>query len=86
MSTTGIRGIFFDFVDDKGPQSVEKAAEVLFGTMMVADQRVVDETGNRRAALQEGRSAGWLRRMISTRRAHCNLLPNCKVSRGGQCE
>jgi len=29
---------------DKGPQSVEQAADVLFGVMMVADQRAVDET------------------------------------------
>ncbi len=31
-------------VDDKGPQSMDQAANVLFGVMMVADQRAVDET------------------------------------------
>ncbi len=31
-------------VDDKGPQSVEQAANLLFGVMMVADERAVDET------------------------------------------
>jgi len=31
-------------VDDKGPQTMEQAASLLFGIMMVADQRAVDET------------------------------------------
>lgn len=40
MAILGIRGTFFDFVDD--PWKHDQAAALLFGIMMIGDDRAVD--------------------------------------------